>query len=414
MSLIPLSHSPSLDIITFILHDQELVERFGGLKGPELKQLLDHTGFEESAPLMALMTREQLMELAHEDLWNDAGAGLPEELDLNRLHLWFEVLSELGPADAARRLVSMDDEFVILALSKIVHVFDLESLTVGMEYDHDPDSRALIEKAMESCFALELDRWLLLFGGGYGWESAMEILVHLASFDPYYCEELLERLAWVSQEQREESGGLHELLTNAEMLEQDVGQTREEARAEAGYISPSQARSFLKYCEVTPLEVLLSEEDDPVSRSYFRDLRPSPRGEQSIAHLNAIFQRAGLGRHGRAQRALPMADESGSLRGVFQELREQNPEIHTVRVAELSFLANTLMAGESREGLPYRQQEAVGEALRLVSAGMTHVSEHIRTSERPRELALLTEYSLLSLFKVGRHLDQAPATPPPA
>src|SRR5262249_56575882 len=57
---------------------------------------------------------------------------------------------------------------------------------------------------------------------------------------------VLERLDLASSEYLADNGGLINVLTAAEMLEEDAAADREDRRARSGHVSSASARAFLK------------------------------------------------------------------------------------------------------------------------------------------------------------------------
>lgn len=161
------SFHPSQLIYT-VLEDAQLLGALTHLSGREVHQLVRISGIEEAGALFPLLKPSQLMELAYEDLWKVPVPSEDEEFDVHRLHEWFAVLSELGPKEAARVVMEMSDEFVLFAFSQMMYVFDVGFMSMQMENLHTDVSQD-IEKLLESHHCNELDHWLLVFNGGYGW-----------------------------------------------------------------------------------------------------------------------------------------------------------------------------------------------------------------------------------------------------
>lgn len=98
------------------------------------------------------------------------------------------------------------------------------------------------EKALASAMTYDLDRYTLVSRAHEGWDSILTVLLALDRDHNDYLHRLLERCCSASSRLIEETDGLHEVLTSAEMLASDVAADREiAAHGLEGYVSPAAA-----------------------------------------------------------------------------------------------------------------------------------------------------------------------------
>src|SRR5262245_35769330 len=89
-----------------------------------LHQLIQYRGLDACGELVISATPAQLTSLLDLDLWRRAQPGRDEQFDVVRFGEWLEVLVDTGDAVAARTVAALDEQLVIVGLSRYVRVFD--------------------------------------------------------------------------------------------------------------------------------------------------------------------------------------------------------------------------------------------------------------------------------------------------
>ncbi|HEY7514711.1 MAG TPA: DUF6178 family protein, partial [Vicinamibacteria bacterium] len=118
------------DLLERILETPDLARAVQSLEPAVLHQLVRRCGLEDSGPILALATTEQLVRLFDDDLWRAERPGEEERFDTDRFGQWLEVLAEAGGEIAARRIVEMDFDFVTAALGRHVLVLDAHEMAL--------------------------------------------------------------------------------------------------------------------------------------------------------------------------------------------------------------------------------------------------------------------------------------------
>jgi hypothetical protein len=355
----------SRQLLSRVLETPELPQRIRALPALALGKLIDEVGLADAGELVALASTEQLAEIFDHDLWQSPESGRDERFDAERFLVWLEVMAEAGERVVAEHLAELPTDLVTLALHRHLLVVPLAELE--HELRNDDDAAFAAEKALASCLSEELDEYQLIWRGGEGWDALWSAL--LALDRDHHCRlvELLERCASLSHEQLDDNGGLYEVLTSEEMLEDDLAGEREARRAEAGFVAPSAARAFLRLaCGPATRETPFSEHD-PLTMAYFRRLgsnheKPAVSRER---HAGRLLPGA-LSAHGQPSNACA----EPLLIQALRRLNDEAPLGFAKRANELSYLANVLVAGASIDGRRLRPVEAVELAIETVSAGL--------------------------------------------
>ncbi len=389
-------------LVARVLEDPSLPERIRSLAPERLHELVRAVGLEDSGELVALATADQLVSLFDGDLWTSARPGEEEAFDAPRFVTWLEVLAEAGIDRAAAQLAQCSEEFLALALSRLVLV--VESEVVQREVECDDDER--IEKLLESQLVEELGEYFLVSKLHEGWDTLLGVLLAWDRDDHALCERLLARLARASERNIDESGGLSEVLTELETLEEDAAAEREERRARVGYVEPRSALAFLRLARRAPPT---APEEDAISRAYFRALaperpvrrasharsaeRPAPEPSSAESPLLALLVSAAEDEPQRPVPRLSSASEGSLLRRALRALSLRAEARHARLLDELAFLTNVLVSGDDRSGERWTPETALDEVVRVVESVLPN-------SEAPA-IEELDRWGLIGLFRRG-------------
>lgn len=342
-------------LLARILEAPELATQIQELPPPALARLIDHVGLEDCGEIVALATTQQLAHVFDEDLWRSERSGEDERFDAARFLLWLEVMLEAGDGFVAQRLAELPEELVTLAFHKHVLVLDLDALHEEM-FAMDEDERDSIDKALESGLSEEFDEYRVIARQADGWDAVVSALVALDRDHHRVFTRILERCCRMSTEYIDDNGGLYDVLTSEESLEDDVAGEREERRAGAGYVAPSSATAFL---ELAKNAVDLDRSTrDPLSRAYFARLDRTPParvadivpGVPGPNALHDLLVGSGVLDERSSPALLPAAtarSEAPLFARALRELDAEAPHLFATRSEELAYVANVLVAGWS-------------------------------------------------------------------
>jgi hypothetical protein len=348
---------PSRSLLARILDQPQLVKAVQALPPRALLNLIDHVGLEDAGEIVAMATVEQLERMFDDDLWRSRKPGGAERFDPARFGLWLEVMLEAGSAFTADRLAELSEDLLALALHDQLLVIDLDELAISA-------LDAQLEKLLDGALSLEFGQYRVIARHQGGWDGLTLALTALDDRHPDLLERLLSRLCRAFSEWIADNGGLCNVLTSAEMLEEDAAAEREDRRARAGHVSPASARAFLSL-PGADVQTVLAEPRDPMTRAYFRQYRAveMPARERVASWFEESSDAPRPLLEGKQpdpetllQRTLPLLDE----------------EIAAERLGELAYLSNVLLAGSLRD---LRPLEAANEALARCNAGLERAVE---------------------------------------
>jgi len=385
-------------LLSQLLEDPELAPALRALPAPALRQVILRVGLEDAGQLVALSTLEQLREVFDEDLWRSARPGEDEAFDAARFVVWLEVLLEGGEAFVADRLAELSEDFLVFAVSRLVRVLDVAVLTTWATAPGEAD---LLDTVVETQPCQELDEYLMVSRTEWGWDAVLTTLLALDERHPDLLRIVLSRCAAATHDEVGSAEALHAVLRGEELLLEDARAEREERRAERGYVSPADARAFLALARTAPE----SREDDPITRAYFRELKPVAAAGPATAGATALRQpppvRQLLADAGVEAEAPETAPAAGSLfRQTLAELHERDPRAHQRVMEELAYLANVLVAGDTSAARSWRPVEAAERVLELCNEGLRAIADRGGAGPATAQEALLG-WGAVGVFRVA-------------
>jgi hypothetical protein len=401
-------------LLTRILDQPELVAAVRELSAPVLGALIDRVGLEDAGELVALASTEQLQSVFDQDLWRAASPGEDEQFRPERFALWLEIMFEGGEDFLIEQLCALPRDLVTLAVHRLVLVVDIDSLWRNVTEPSEELQR--LERALEAPLFEEWEEFRLLARDPAHWDAVWAALLALDRDHHDVLREILEKCCALGSEYIGERGGLYEVLTSEEMLESDVAGEREDRRAAQGFIAPADARGFLELARRGDQ----LETRDAITMAYFRAraseqrvwsaedaLHERGRSPAALSKLVRLLADAGVvgPAHPKAVAAIPAgvgaANRSRGLARVedssraaaerpmlflqaLVELRLQKPDLFSLRIEELHYLANVLIAGSI--GRRPRPLEALEQAIALCNTGLERMLGADRALTRAVEL----------------------------
>jgi hypothetical protein len=383
-------------LLPTLLDMPDLPRKIAALEAPALLRLVETLGLEDSGEIVALASTSQLVALFDEDLWKNEEPGEEEHFDAERFVTWLTVLQEAGEAFAAARVAELSPDFVTLAFNELLLVLNVDVMVEELDGGGEEVDR--IEKALSNCAYEELDEFQLIARRADGWDAVWSLVLALDRDHRAFLRQVLERCCDLSHSYVEENGGLYDVLSDEEMLENDARAEREDRRATQGYVAPSDAKSFLS---LAGSEAEVGKERDAVTRAYFRELAPNVAaakarngGGARIERLLAAVERAS--EDVAHTKRLPAPGSAKEL-PFRRALRELEGGVAAARREELAYLANVLIAGASLSGRRFRPVEALEAAIAVSNLGL----ELSRTNASDDPAALIEAVPLDVLFRRG-------------
>ncbi len=405
-------------LLSHILEDPGLVAAVRELSPPILGRVVESVGLEDAGELVALASTEQLAAIFDEDLWRGTDDDAEERFDGARFALWLHAFGEAGDTRLVERLLALPIDFLALAVARLVLVVDIDQL--GIELSEGGDEVDNVEKALESSLYEEWEEFRIIARDATAWDDVIHALLALDREHHGLLRRILERVAAASSSFIEDNGGLCAALTSDEMLESDARADRDDRRAKLGFVSPADARAFLKLA-------LRDEaaERDPITRAYFRELErnPPPGPARRVAAkpderadpgaLLAVLERARVIERTQAapRPALPPALQASAavvpapsrlLDAALTELALADRAGHAERLEEIAFVANVLAAATASLPERLRPIEALEGALAIADLGLVQALE-VSSDRYVVAVRLVAETGIDVWFRRGLH-----------
>jgi hypothetical protein len=350
---------------------------------------------------------------------------MDEQFDADRFGVWLEVLAELGPDTAAHKLAEMNADLVIAGLAQHACVFDRAAVTPYRTTD-----------GVEVTPAREPDRGVMYEVGGYrlvakrtdSWEAIMAILISLDVEHPGYFHQVMRGCRELSDSGRE-LDELDDLLDKEQQSMFDLVLDREQRRDEQGYVTPAQARAFLEMSRQIRLGSETMPPANAIARAYFRSLdettqahraqtsspesrestQPAPPADplEADAALVDVLLEAGIIAPPPHALLNAAQDETSDDKGALQRIRahmqfvfDRDRAAYARRSEELTYLANTIMAGCAVQGRTFTTQEASDAAVAVCNLGLENWPA-LWSPAKSRPNDSLVNHDLVTVFQVG-------------
>ena len=425
--LVPKLKQPR-ELLNHILNQPELPAIIQSLDATVLTKLIRHVGLEDSAEIISMATVDQLKSIFDEDLWRNDTPGRDEFFDADRFGLWLEIILETGSAFAARKLMELDEDLLTLGLCQLVLVVDLDELTLRMSNSWRSAKDDLLDKVLESTLNQEFDSYLVIAKSDWHWDAILTLLTELNESDHVILNHLLERCYRISWEYIEDNGGLFDVLTAEEMLEEDLAAEREARRKSSGFVSPAAALFFLNMARTTALKKIISAKTlDPDARAYLKAAetitesmsasRATVKPTETTPSENPDLKTLSFLQTLQAAEVLPSSDQKRlslpaepfdhhlPLAKAMRLINLTDSTLYSRRLTELTYLSNILISGCGFQRRTFRPIEAAEAAFSVCNLGGEYLLRAETAIEEAQSIELMAEllkiHHLIKLFQVG-------------
>ena len=384
-----------------ILNTPDLARMVPQLPAELLHRVIRHVGLEDCGALVALATPEQLARVFDLDLWRGAQPGMDEQFDADRYGQWLELLVDAGADVAARKVAEMDVKLVIAGLAQHARVFDVAAVTPYETTDGDVVD---VSHAAGNEVTSDVGGYRLVPTRTEAWEAIVEMLTALNVERPDCFQRVMRGCRDLSSAGHERDG-LDDLLPDGDQAMFDVALDRERRRDIGGFVTPAQARAFLKMSRQPRPAVKGVPAGNPIARAHLRAAEEAPPAAAPSASDNAgaavaavveVLRDAGILDAppralltGSNEPASPIAELHARMQFVF----DRNPVAYSARTAELAYLANAIIAGASIQSRAFTPEEASDAAAAVCNLGLENWP-------RPADDVLL-RHDLIDVFQVG-------------
>ena len=330
----------------------------------QVHRIIDRIGLEDSQELVRYLSGEQLDQVLAVDLWRTPVQGADEELDIDRLCVWIDVWSQEGEAYLYERLTGLDEDYLVLLFSELTVVRSLTAQIV--------DQPGMI-------FA----DFLLQPLAQHEWGRVVDAASALWRYEADTLTRILRNA--VSETDDDAVGN----------RKADAQYKRQRSREKQGYIEASDAGAFLSGIKnETSVYWLESTAYCPIPRRYFASLAGIDGTAEPNASNHADVPLTEQPNIDAAERArfdallvesdlketappLMLAAPSGSeddrklVRQALSTLYRHQPKMIPVRMAELGFLGNVLVAGSEIQASAFSERGAARAVTALIELGLS-------------------------------------------
>jgi hypothetical protein len=321
-------------------------------------------------------TPAQLRRAADVDLWRGGRSGIDARFDADRFGEWLEALVEAGGDVTARQLSALDLDLVVVGIAEHVRVFDGAART-------------------STANDIEIGGYLVAPRGDRACQQVLDTLASLHDDDPAFFHRVMRACVRLSNDGYERDG-LHDVLVDRDQAMFDLLAAREERRERQGFIAAAEARAFL---------AATAEGRAALFRAH---LRATVDHEPPTISDDAVATADGNGDEREADEDIELDDAAprGLLRGSpdgrprlerlrtqLDAVREHDAAAFALRLRELAYLANVLVAACTVQGRPLTPTEATTAASSLCNLAIGRVAL--------RGDRVLVDHDLLELFGMG-------------
>jgi hypothetical protein len=324
-----------------------------------LHQLIQHRGLDACGDLVVAATPAQLTALLDLDLWPRTQPGRNEHFDVERFGEWLEVLVDAGESEAARIVAAIDQQLVILGLSRYLRVFDPGIFEPTAQSDDEAMDRHEMMNSETTKLECEVGGYLLRARRLDAWDAILALLTTLETehADSFHA---LMRGCRLLSNSTPEFGGFDDPLMAPEQHLFDVAAEREERRSQQGFATAADARAFIQMARQHAAGESIAV--NPIAAAYFREVAELPAQTWTMARPPGNLLESG--------------DDGGQstrltvLRRLMDHVRAHDETAYLARTRELAFLANSLVAGCSVQSRPFTPQEASDAAACVCNLGL--------------------------------------------
>lgn len=399
-----------------ILKNTTLATQVQSLPCGAITKLVERIGLEDAGPIIALTTTEQFQAIVDSDMWSLQMGGVEEGFSSERFLTWIEVLSELGDKSAAEKLMALDDDLLTTALSETLQVFDTEELSSVATLTEDPLGFS-IEAHLKRSEYVDIDRYVIVFKKTLSSTTLSDILIAWSGIDHSHFCSIIDRCVLATLDHSTELD-----IPNFEhqsTAREDALDARNSRRTEMGYVSRSDALSFLNLARTRSSIENYAGENNPIYRNYLRQYKREQKDSFETPEISEVLQQSILNLieevfkpdTSNPQNILIDRKQPQTLApdlefsNLMLQLQQEHPTIYQSRLSEIAFLGNTLMAGCSINDRPLRPVETVQIAYSTCRLGIEHIlSEGGHKWSNNAAVNVLQRSDCITLFEVGWHL----------
>lgn len=390
-----------------LLDNPHLPAYIANLDTPTLHKLVSEIGKEDAQELIAFATPAQVKDLIETEAWQPETPGAEEKFDPARFLEWLTLWEDMDESFLTDQLRGIGSDLFALALDAYTVVIDIHA--VGLSGDADVFSNYAVLPKDDS-----------------SWPTMQHLLSVVWDEDPDFIESALATCCRQRSLLSENT-----TIAASDVLETDVASDRDQHRQSLGHVTPLSASVFLGAARTASIDDLiidvaydpiaasylasarkLRQEDDPGDATDSNGAREQPdtqtEDESGRQAISALLASVNISPAAPSARLLAGPGAAGELylKEALRSLGERNAEAMALRLDEIVYLANILVAGTTVQGGQFSEAEAVKCVYATCNLGITYCLEEDPFDEeaRMRSAFLEEEPGLIKAFRIGYHL----------
>jgi hypothetical protein len=372
------------------------------LPARSLSELIDRIGIENSQPLIAHASNDQIKGVFDIQLWS-AEPGKEDKINVDDFFTYLHSWLELGPAFVSEKLIGLGDEFVAMCFARHLSATDRQKVGLldGFDFSNAGYDFGIYDVAPKA--------GLEEIGNEQIWSTLLHALEDLQSVDGDFLDDVLRRCSFERSILKEDISEHHV----AEDLQFEAGEIREKRSEKSGFVIATDAFAFLTIAREAALtEVISMLQYDSLSRRYFKLPReePTPMAstDENVSELIATLQGLGIGvKEDRRTLLLPNFNKvkRNLLEQSLIDLRQESEFLFEKRTEETMYLANVLISGIGLHGNKFSEMNAVKAVKATCNLGLDYIAAQPGADSEELYFELLSpEPGLLRPFQIGFHL----------
>jgi hypothetical protein len=396
-----------VSLIRKLSESAELPAYLRRLSARQVLRVIDEVGFDDSREIVAALNADQFRDVMAHALWSRQSNG-NETLDPYEFLRWLALWQQDGDAMVCRRVLELDEDLVVACFRNLIDVADRT-------------------ERIPPADGLDIGTFVVTARSREAWPRLTEALTSLWGGDPDFLLRILRRC----DVQVDRLNSDH--AQDCDALLEDLAAERLTAWAKVGHVNGLDATMFLMAARTADIDALCTTTAYDITTAHYLDmaarLAASPCEAWTDEHHESTLHKAEFAVLDKALRengivevdpSIPLLEGArvpeniepdcgyARLEHAIGRLAERSPEIASVRMQELGYLANVLFAAAQSHGRPLTEHAAARLAVSTASLGASHLMQRFadggNNSHQHLEEMLSSAPGVVRLFQVGFHL----------
>lgn len=377
--------------LDLLVNTPDLPKIIENLTPENFTNLVKEVGIEDSGELMVCATKEQIEATIDELMWQYLEQEQFESFSYEKFFTLLEVIFLTGRDSLVEKIQKINYSSVLSSFENELFVFDIDNLSMRMNLQKDGFRDELIDKAMESIYHMEVERFIIFSKSGNYWDVLSSIIAELNENAYPFLSKLLDRLCSITSDYVEDNGGLYEVLLESEQVFDDMASDREERRGSKGYVSGAQAKAFFKsFKDLETEQIINSKKYDWTEKEYIKN-----NGKLESNHkISKLLEQ---------EKIINIDITKKTSDNLIREMRlvkNDNLELYNILLTELAFLVNVQIEHNKYCHKDISVNDNIDSVKQNILVGLDYLSKNNKSQQD-----ILNNHGLIKLFKLGASIQ---------